>query len=302
MKAETKSFYQTAVARAVEHVATHLDEALDLAALARVAALSPFHFHRVFRGMVGETPLELHRRLRMERAALRLLEGERGVTAVAFEAGYDTHEAFTRAFRALYGVPPSAFRKAGAGAPPRPELAARSGVHYRPGATATAFNPPPIGEPRMHVTIQDRPALRLATVRHVGPYNRIAEAFARLGATAGAAGFVPGPDPAMIAVYHDDPESTPPDELRSDAALTIAEGAPLPEGLAELRLPAGRYAVTTHLGPYATLGDTWVRLMGEWLPASGRRLGEGLSYEVYVNDPRNTPAHELRTDLYVPLA
>jgi len=63
--------YEEAVSRAVSYVASQLDEALDLVRLARGAALSPFHFHRVFRGMVGETPLELHRGLRMERAAWR---------------------------------------------------------------------------------------------------------------------------------------------------------------------------------------------------------------------------------------
>jgi AraC family transcriptional regulator len=69
MKPITRSFYEMAVQKAVELVVANLDQALDLGALAREAALSPFHFHRVFRGLTGETPLELHRRLRMERAA-----------------------------------------------------------------------------------------------------------------------------------------------------------------------------------------------------------------------------------------
>jgi AraC family transcriptional regulator len=55
MKPDTRSFYTRAVQAAIEHIATHLDDALELEALSRVACLSPFHFHRVFRGMVGET-------------------------------------------------------------------------------------------------------------------------------------------------------------------------------------------------------------------------------------------------------
>src|SRR5882724_6391911 len=66
VKTETQSFYATAVERTVGRITETLDQAIDLAALARAAALSPFHFHRVFRGMVGETPLEMHRRLRLE--------------------------------------------------------------------------------------------------------------------------------------------------------------------------------------------------------------------------------------------
>ena len=101
MKRETQSFYALAVQNAVARVVSSLDQALDLEGLARGAALSPLHFHRIFRGMVGETPLELHRRLRMERAARRLGSSETSVTTIAFDAGYDSHEAFTRAFRSF---------------------------------------------------------------------------------------------------------------------------------------------------------------------------------------------------------
>ena len=68
VKPTTRSFYAEAVQRAIESIVGHLDDALDLDALSRDACLSPFHFHRVFRGMVGETPLEMARRLRLERA------------------------------------------------------------------------------------------------------------------------------------------------------------------------------------------------------------------------------------------
>jgi AraC family transcriptional regulator len=112
VKHETKSFYERAVQTAVARVVANLDQALDLERLARAAALSPLHFHRIFRGMLGETPLELHRRLRMERAAKHLLELDTPVTTIAFSAGYDSHEAFTRAFRGFYGRSPSEFRQA----------------------------------------------------------------------------------------------------------------------------------------------------------------------------------------------
>jgi AraC family transcriptional regulator len=111
VKAETRSDYQAAVLGAVERVIAALDEALDLEGLARGAALSTFHFHRVFRGVVGETPLELHRRLRLERAVESLCRTSRTVTEIAFDAGYETHEDFTRSFRHQYGVAPSAFRR-----------------------------------------------------------------------------------------------------------------------------------------------------------------------------------------------
>jgi AraC family transcriptional regulator len=111
VKQETRSFYEAAVERAVALITEMLHEALDLTSLAQEAALSPFHFHRIFRGLTGETPLEMHRRLRLERAASQLLGSSATVTTIAFNAGYETHEAFTRAFRHAYAAPPSAFRQ-----------------------------------------------------------------------------------------------------------------------------------------------------------------------------------------------
>jgi AraC family transcriptional regulator len=305
MRTETRSFYEAAVVDAVERIAGSLDEALDLGELARAAELSPFHFHRIFRGMVGETPLEMHRRLRLERAASQLVASSMAVTVIAFDAGYDTHEAFTRAFRDAYGTSPSAYRlraekQEGCMHPARTQLAARSGIHFG-WISNLQTNRFAKGDSSMNVIVEEMPSLRVATVPHLGPYNRISEAFQRLGAIAGPAGLLRD-GAMMLAIYHDDPETTAADQLHSDAGFTVPDGVRLPTEVIEKRLPAGRYARATHMGPYATLGDTWARMMGEWLPGSGNRVGHGATYEVYRNNPSNTRPEELRTDLYVPIA
>ncbi len=298
MKPDTRSFYVRAVQAAIEHIAQHLDDALELEALARLACLSPFHFHRVFRGMVGETPLELSRRLRLERAAWRLRDKQRAVTEIAFDAGYETHEAFTRAFRVAYSTSPSGFRLR---TYPRIEIATACGVHFSEDGVTPAFVPRNSGGLTMDVEIKDMPELRVGTVRHIGPYNQIPKAFERLGAIAGPAGLLRHAG-TMMAIYHDDPESTPQDQLRSDAALVVPEGTTLPDGLVEQRIAGGRYARTVHVGPYEQLGDVWARFLGEWIPASGNRIADGVSYEIYANTPEQVPKKDLRTELYVPLA
>ncbi len=305
MKPKTLSSYHAAVKTAAEHIVSSLDHALDLADLARIAQVSPFHFHRMFRGMLGETPLELHRRLRLERAAFWLLNGQLQVTEIAFDAGYETHEAFTRAFRAAYGRSPSTYRNSSFMQPGCMEagptqLAARCGLHFEPAPTARNLQLRS-GESSMDVDLVKLPRLRLAKCAHVGPYTRIAEAFERLGALAGPAGLLQ-PQTRMLAVYLDDQDAKPADELRSEACITVPEHVALPSGLTEGWLPAGRYARATHQGSYATLGDMWARLLGEWLPSSGWDVAATPGFEVYLNTPGHVKTEDLRTELYLPLA
>ncbi len=300
MRQSTRTFYADTIQRVIVHIGTHLDEALDLPQLAADAALSPFHFHRVFRGMVGETPAEFVRRLRLERAAWQLVSTSAPVTAIAFDAGYEAHEAFTRAFRQHFGASPSEYRDT-----PRTShrLAAPCGVHFDPRQPMAAFIARHSEGVSMDVHIDQQPARRLAAVRHVGPYNQIGRAFAQLGqalgpslAQLGAGGA------AMIALYHDDPESVPVEALRSDAAVVVPDNFVMPPGLSEQRLPAGRYASTLHIGAYEQLGDVWLRFMGEWLPASGEHVAESPALESYLNNPETTPKAEWKTLLSIPLA
>ncbi len=302
MKSATRSFYEAAIRAAITTIVSQLDDALDLAALARRAALSPLHFHHVFRGMVGETPLELHRRLRLERAAEQLAMTDANVTTVAFAAGYETHESFTRAFRRAYAASPSEYRdraraaRAGCERPPNLELPARAGVHLH---RSDLFLQ---GDSTMQATIEALPAMTVAAVHHVGPYNQISEAFGRLGPLAQGAGLFQLPNVVMVGLYYDAPESKPAAELQSDAGLIVPAGTALPDGLSMVQIAAGRYAKTTHRGPYAQLPDAWSQLFGVWIPQSGHRVGEGVSFELYRNDPTTTRPEDLVTELYAPIA
>ena len=154
----------------------------------------------------------------------------------------------------------------------------------------------------MNVTVEAMPEYRVAAVHHVGPYDRISEAYARLDDIAGAAGLLRFPECTMVGIYYNNPQITPADQLQSDAGVTIPEGVALPDGLLEKSIPARRDAHTSHIGPYSLLGKVWSRFMGEWLPRSGHTMGDGLTYEVYRNNPSDTPPERLHTELYLPIA
>jgi AraC-like DNA-binding protein len=101
-----------AVDAALVHMRANLTDDLDLAILAGVAALSPFHFVRLFRRRVGEPPVRHLRRLRLERAALLLRESDEPVTGIALDAGFGSLSNFVTAFREAFGASPGRWRRA----------------------------------------------------------------------------------------------------------------------------------------------------------------------------------------------
>jgi AraC family transcriptional regulator len=294
MRTATRNVYRQGLEAVLQYVLAHLDEELDAQTLADQACFSTFHFHRIFRGMMGESVGEFVRRVRLERAAWRLANGAR-VTETAFEAGFESHEAFTRAFRAAFNVPPSRIKRANTRffALPTP-----NGVHYDPSGLFFVLR-----ELRevsdMNVEIRSQDPFRTACIRHTGPYWMIGPAFGRLRGWAAANGI---PWSTTLAIYHDNPEITPPDQLRSDACLIVPSDFQTDDpGVHILDIPGGEYAVATHIGAYDGLPTAWNKFMGEWLPNSGREIGRGYCFEVYVDDCETTAVEQLRTELYEPL-
>jgi AraC family transcriptional regulator len=247
--------------------------------------------------MVGESVKTHIRRLRFEHAVHRLKFGTQPITYIAFEAGYETHEAFTRAFRAMFAQSPSRFRVIHRVLPVSP---APSGVHYLPDGRLNDFERVETGGPPVDVHVTRIEPMRVAFVRHVGPYAEVGATWDKLMAWAGAKGLL-GPKMTTLGLLHDDPDVTPPDKVRYDACLVIDDSVE-PEGeLGVQTIRGGEYAVTTHRGPYEQLSDAYARLCGEWLPTGGRELRSAPGFEIYRNSPQTAVPEDLLTDIHLPL-
>ena len=272
---QDRNGYSERIQRVVDHLIGHLDEAPDLDQLAGVACLSPYHFHRIYRGLLGETVNETARRLRLQRAGVDLLDRELSIERTARRAGYASQAAFTRAFRAEYGEPPARYRGA-----------LREGRK----AEGTAYQ----------VAIEDRPRLRVAMIPHRGDYQLTGAAFERLMTMAATTGLL-RPDSRTIGIFYDDPESVPKAELRSAACITVADDGAIPVGLAAAYIEGGRYASIVHTGAYNELKDAYDWLYQRWLPASAEEPRDHPCIEEYLNDPRQVLAKDLITAVRMPL-
>jgi AraC family transcriptional regulator len=288
--------YQERILRVLTHVQEHLDEALDLDELARVACFSSFHFHRVFAAMTGETIADHVRRLRLERAAMELRSGAKQVVQVALDAGYEAHEAFTRSFKAAYGVSPAQFRRATG---PVAILAAPSGVHFRPGVPLTTFNTNHITTKVMKVITKKIKPMRVAYMRHVGPYESIGPTWKDLLARLSADKQIRKRS-VYIGMGHDNPAVTPVAELRYDACVTV-EGAYEPKKPVKLQtIAGGDYAVAKNC-PIGKIKEAFQYLFAKWLARSSRELRPVPSFIVFVGVRDGVAPKKLRADIYMPL-
>ena len=262
------------------YIESHLDTELPLKRLAKVAHLSPYHFHRIFRATVGEGVAEYVRRVRLEAAAIALKATTDPVTTVAFNAGYGSHEAFTRAFRKRFGKSPSDFRSDNT-----------NNFRNR--------------ESDMTLPTKDReirtaqlPAMRVAFLRHTGPYADSGPTFQKMMGWAFSKGLF-NPQTKVLSLCHDDPDVTPQEKIRLDCCVTVGDNVK-PEGEVELQtIPDGEYIILTHRGSYSGLAESYCWLYGEWLPASGREFANRPPFEIYVNNPSETAEEDLVTEICI---
>jgi AraC family transcriptional regulator len=278
-----RSDYSVRLARVITWLTEHLDDTLDLARLADVACMSPYHFHRIYHALQGETVAATVRRLRLHRAGVELIAGSLPVRRIARRAGYGSQEAFTRAFKAAYRTPPARYR---ASFVPIPTPTATEGAMQ----TTTAYQ----------ATIRETPLLRVAALEHSGDYGQIGGTFQRLAAMAAGQGLL-GVGTRYFGIYYDDPAATPTRSLRAEACLTVPSHWEPKGELKLLEIRGGRYSVVLHVGPFAELGRAYSWLFGEWLPGSGQEADDAPCVEEYLNDPRAVLPAELRTEVWLPL-
>lgn len=281
IKSTTAKDYRKRLNRVVEYLYQHLDENIGIDELAEVAHLSSYHWHRIYTAIQGETVAATLKRLRLERAANNLANSETRILTIANTAQYSTTEAFGRAFKDVYGMTPAAYREKG------------SHSEFKTANLLDDYT-------RFSVVIEPLNISTCASVSHDGSYMEINHAMGTLfGALAEQQ--LLNENTAMMAVFFDDPDTTPVEQLRSAACSPITDEVTLAAPLECLELFQGNYAKLLYTGPYADMKDAYRWLYGTWLPNSGYDAADAPGVELYLNNPQEVPASELQTLLCLPL-
>ena len=278
---ESIQTYRRRVNRVIDHIKDHLTEPLPIAELARLAHFSPFHFHRIFRSLVGEPLHAFIRRLRLERAVYRIFHGPKvTLTSIALQTGFASSSDFSRAFKQAYGFSPRGLSRDRLlqESKIRQDLLANAGYDF-------GKMPDPRNPDRFRVRLEDRPAQQIAYERVIGSFDpqRLRAAFDRLMAWGRRHGLVPGAQ--LIGMSLDDPDITPMKKYRFDWCLVLPAGHVSDGDMSVGGFPANHFAVVHCAGDIYKEERAWRYLFHAWLPGSGYQPANAPMMEVYRRHP-----------------
>ena len=282
MKNITYNDYIQRINKVVAYINNHLDETLDLKTLANEAALSDFHFHRIFKALKGEAIGGSITRLRLEATARLLRYTALTIEEIAFNIGYETPASLSKAFKKQYGISPSEYRTNKDTYIMKKEI----------------INPDLALKAPKIVTLEPK---NLIYVALTGAYGSLdyGKAYEQLWAVIKAQKlFTKGIE--SICISYDDPKITEGSLQRSDVCLAIHKPATPQEEVSCKTLAGGKYAVFFYQGSYENLSqvyDTAVR----WVIDHQYTLREEPFFEKYLNDARRTPKEKLKTEIYIPI-
>jgi AraC family transcriptional regulator len=289
------------VQRAVDYIEDHLNGDLTTEAIAKVAGFSKWHFQNVFSAAVGDSLKDYIRKRRLTAAAVALGMTDGRVIEIAFEAGFESQESFTRAFKSMFGKTPGECRKE--------DIKSIMSLN-KPRITMEYLD-------HLYGGINMQPVLKFVAEKKVmgvgtrfisarspdhNNETKIPALWGRYLSRSGEIAQRLSPADLGVVICLDDKESkSHPDELFYLAGAEVAGDGNAPDGLTVLTIPAGEYAVFTHKGLLDKIGMTMNYIYGSWLPKSGQKLREAPEFEVY--DQRFIPnSEQSELDIYIPIA
>lgn len=280
--------YRESINRVIKGIIRHPGDDWTTARLAGLAGISPYHFHRVFRTLTGETMFAFLQRRRLLRAIELIQENAFTLTEIALECGFDSSSSLSRAFRKQLGCSPTEYRQ------------------VQPSPLLPPARPHALGSPPPAVEILKTHPRQALIVERKGmveqDFNHAAtEAFRVLiGELKRVAAW-----PAIrerIGICPDEASLVPDAEARYQAGFVYEGAVPLLSAdVQRVTIPGGRWAVSVHQGPYETCWQSWNRLYRHWLPASGYALRDVAPFEVYLNSLKQVSPADLQTQIWIPL-
>lgn len=277
--------YIRRIVKVMIYIEKNIDEELTMEQLAKIACYSPFHFHRIFQAIVGETIHKYVKRLRMQTAAGKLRYTNRPITEIALDANFETPSAFTKAFKQFIGSSPKSYRA----------------LHTAVNTMTQKIKELPMIKPDK--IEQSLPDLHLLFIRRHGKYTDSSRLAWQAMTSFIDENHLNRSTLRYFGISHDDPLVTNEEKLRYDAAILAPQGIKEKGEISSQVLKGGKYAIFSHHGSYAGLEETFNKIFLKWLPDAKETFDETRSVfcEYFHMEYTKTAPEKLVTKLYIPL-
>ncbi|MDD7887186.1 GyrI-like domain-containing protein [Flavivirga sp. 57AJ16] len=295
--------YTNRVNLALKYIDNNLDSELSLESISNIALYSPFHFHRIFKALIGETLYAYIIRKRIEKTASILIHKKHiSITELSLQYGFSSNASFTRAFKKFYGVSPSAFRKESPN-----KYSKISQVESKNGQESPIFEKYICNinnhlnwiKMNANIEIKEVPELKFASMTHFGVHG-IENVFDKLIKWGQAKGLMANSETKMARIFHDSFKITDPDKVRMSICLLtdrpfVLEGEIASGSIKKNKCMVGRFEITPH-----DFEKSWSSLF-IWMNENGFKKAEGNPFEIYHNDFREHLENKCIVDLHIPI-
>jgi len=275
--------------KTIEYIEANLDKTIHLELLAGSFSLSKYHFHRIFKALIGDPPARYIEKRRLSRAAADLIHTQKRILDIALDYGFNSHESFTRSFKKQYSLTPSQFRKK------RPDF------HYyekcRIGSIELKLSG---GKVKLSPDIIYKPGITIAGLSYTGrDTNKIYNLWQDFWTLVQKGTIVLDKSGCRGVCLHDL-------DMRNKeifiyyAGIEVGRDNPIPQTFKSVNIPESTFAVFTHKGPMSEIEQTYDRIYGSWIPGSGNTPTMDLDILV-VNERFKEQDENSEVDILIPI-
>lgn len=296
--------YKKRIIRIIQYIEDHLDTELSLEKVAEIGAYSPFHFHRIFKLIIGETLQNYVIRKKIEKSALHLaLRKGMNIKEIYMELGFANHSVFNKTFKKYYGKSPSEFRRSA------PESFHKIlQIESKDGQVDTVFHQYICNVENLlnwrtmnlKIEVIDGKKMYLASVMSLGLAG-IEPSYNTLIDWAKKKHLFPKENVKMISVYHDSFKITPPDKVRIHACMLLDQ--PLKEQEGEVfpeTIEAGKFIVGSGEVTLKDFEQCWASLF-LWMNENHYSFRKAFPFEIYHSNFKEHPEGKMFVDFCIPI-
>lgn len=298
---ETRVDYKIRINKVFDYIEKNLDADLSLSTVSEIAFFSPFHFHRIFKSITGETVGEYITRRRVEKAASVLIHKNTAVGDIYLNYGFKDNSSFTRTFKKFYGVSPTEFRRQNVKRFSKiRQLESKNGQIYPDDEQYLCIinNIKQWIQMNAKIEIKEIQQIDLACVSTIG-HSDLQNAYQKLIRWATPIGLL-NENTKMVTVYHDSFKVTEAEKVRMDACMILKQPAVFSEEVKPSKIEIGRFIIGSFEITHDEFEKSWTGLF-IWMNENGYKKADRNPFELYHNNYQDHPEKKAIVDFYIPV-